>query len=188
MNRHRGRSIRLLAKAIDILFERNLVKNRHIHKLERKLNNNTLDIIVVCRFLKFFNGVICCNFNNIYVNLNICAVSEGLVLAAKAGADPYKVYQAIRGGLAGSAVLDAKAPMICARNFKPGGKISINHKDIKNVLATAHALDVPLPFTAQLFEIQQALKAHGHMDDDHGGYVQYFEELADVIVKGNTEE
>lgn len=126
--------------------------------------------------------------NQIIVNLNICAVSEGLVLAAKAGADPYKVYQAIRGGLAGSAVLDAKAPMICARNFKPGGKISINHKDIKNVLATAHALDVPLPFTAQLFEIQQALKAHGHMDDDHGGYVQYFEELADVIVKGNTEE
>ena len=126
--------------------------------------------------------------NQIIVNLNICAVSEGLVLAAKAGADPYKVYKAIRGGLAGSAVLDAKAPMICARNFKPGGKISINHKDIKNVLATAHDLDVPLPFTAQLFEIQQALKAHGHMNDDHGGYVQYFEELAGVKVKGNTEE
>ncbi len=126
--------------------------------------------------------------NQIIVNLNICAVSEGLVLAAKAGADPYKVYQAIRGGLAGSAVLEAKAPMICARNFKPGGKISINHKDIKNVLATAHDLDVPLPFTAQLFEIQQALKAHGHMNDDHGGYVQYFEELAGIKVKGNTEE
>lgn len=121
--------------------------------------------------------------NQVIVNLNIAAVSEALVLAAKAGVDPMKVYKAIRGGLAGSAVLDAKAPMICARNFEPGGKISINHKDIKNVLDTAHAIDVPMPFTAQLFEIQQALKVGGHMDDDHGGYVQYFEQLAGVEVR-----
>lgn len=123
--------------------------------------------------------------NQVIVNLNICAVSEALVLATKAGADPMKVYQAIRGGLAGSAVLDAKAPMMCARNFKPGGKISINHKDIKNVLATAHEIDVPMPFTAQLFEVQQTLKAHGHMNDDHSGYVQYFEKLAGVEVKSD---
>ena len=83
--------------------------------------------------------------NQIIVNLGIAAVSEALVLAAKAGADPEKVYQAIRGGLAGSAVLEAKAPMMYTRNFKPGGKIAINHKDIKNVMAAAHALDVPLP-------------------------------------------
>lgn len=131
------------------------------------------------------SGSVCKLANQIIVNLNICAVSEALVLATKAGADPMKVYQAIRGGLAGSAVLDAKAPMICARDFKPGGKISINHKDIKNVLATAHEIDVPLPFTAQLFEVQQALKAHGHLDDDHGGYVQYFEALAGVEVKSD---
>lgn len=121
--------------------------------------------------------------NQIIVNLNITAVSEALVLATKAGADPMKVYKAIRGGLAGSAVLDAKAPMMCARNFTPGGKISINHKDIKNVLATAHEIDVPLPFTSQLFEVQQTLKAHGHFNDDHAGYVQYFEALAGVEVK-----
>ena len=121
--------------------------------------------------------------NQVIVNLNIAAVSEALVLAAKCGADPMKVYRAIRGGLAGSAVLDAKAPMMCARNFKPGGKISINHKDIKNVLATAHSVDVPMPFTAQLFEVQQALKVGGHMDDDHSGYVQYFEQLAGVTVQ-----
>ena len=93
------------------------------------------------------------------------------MFAVKAGVDPMKIYQAIRGGLAGSAVLDAKAPMICARNFKPGGKISINHKDIKNVLATAHAVDAPVPLTAQLFEIQQALKVGGHMEEDHAAYV-----------------
>ena len=125
--------------------------------------------------------------NQIIVNLNIIAVSEALVLAEKAGTDPMKVYKAIRGGLAGSAVLDAKAPMICRRDFKPGGKISINHKDIKNVLATAHSIDVPVPFTAQLFEVQQALKAAGHMDDDHCGYVQYFEKLAGVEVKSDEE-
>ncbi len=125
--------------------------------------------------------------NQIIVNLNIAAVSEALVLAAKAGVDPMRVYKAIRGGLAGSAVLDAKAPMMCRRDFRPGGKISINHKDIKNVLATAHDIDVPLPLTATLFEIQQTLKAHGHMDDDHGGYVQYFEALAGVTVQSDEE-
>lgn len=121
--------------------------------------------------------------NQIIVNLNIAAVSEALVLAAKAGADPQLVYEAIRGGLAGSAVLDAKAPMMISRNFRPGGKISINHKDIKNVLATAHEIDVPLPFTAQLYEVMQALKVGGHMGDDHSGIVQYFEQLAGVTVQ-----
>lgn len=124
--------------------------------------------------------------NQIIVNLNIAAVSEALVLATKAGADPMKVYRAIRGGLAGSTVLDNKAPMMCARNFKPGGTIRVNHKDIKNALATAHDIDVPLPLTAQLFEIQQALKVSGHMDDDHSGYVQYFEQLAGIVVKSDN--
>lgn len=121
--------------------------------------------------------------NQIIVNNTIAVVSEAFVLAVKAGADPQKVYQAIRGGLAGSAVLDAKIPMIIERNFKPGGPIRINHKDIKNVVNTAHAIDVPIPYTAQLFEILQSMKVHGHMDDDHGGIVQYFEKLADVEVK-----
>lgn len=126
--------------------------------------------------------------NQIIVNLGIATVSEALVLATKAGADPMKVYKAIRGGLAGSAVLDAKAPMMCARNFVPGGKISINHKDIKNVINTAHDLDVPLPLTAELFEIMQALKVGGHMNDDHAGIVQYFEQLAGVTVRSDITE
>ncbi|SHJ41670.1 2-hydroxy-3-oxopropionate reductase [Hespellia stercorisuis] len=121
--------------------------------------------------------------NQIIVNNTIAVVSEAFVLAVKAGADPARVYEAIRGGLAGSAVLDAKIPMIMERNFTPGGKISINHKDIKNVVNTAHEIDVPIPFTAQLFEIMQALKVGGHMDEDHGGIVQYFEQLAGVTVE-----
>lgn len=125
--------------------------------------------------------------NQVIVNNTIAVVSEAFVLATKAGADPEKVYHAIRGGLAGSAVLDAKIPMIIERNFKPGGPIRINHKDIKNVVNTAHSIDVPIPYTAQLYEILQTLKIHGHMSDDHGGIVQYFEKLADVEVK-KTEE
>ena len=126
--------------------------------------------------------------NQVIVNNTIAVVSEAFVLAAKAGADPQKVYEAIRGGLAGSAVLDAKIPMIVERNFKPGGPIRINHKDIKNVVNTAHSIDVPIPYTAQLYEILQSLKVHGHMEDDHGGIVQYFEKLADVEVKKFDQE
>lgn len=121
--------------------------------------------------------------NQVIVNLNIAAVAEALVLAAKAGVDPMNVYKAIRNGLAGSTVLNDKAPMMCARNFTPGGTITVNHKDIKNVLATAHDIDVPMPLTAQLFEIQQALKVGGHMGEDHSAYVKYFEQLAGVTVK-----
>lgn len=123
--------------------------------------------------------------NQIIVNLNIAAVCEALVLASKAGVDPMRVYSAIRGGLAGSAVLDAKAPMICRRNFKPGGKISINHKDIKNVLASAHEVDVPLPLTALLFEVQQSAKVAGLFDEDHCAYVKFFETLADTVVRSD---
>ena len=116
--------------------------------------------------------------NQIIVNLNIAVLGEGLVFAQRAGADPELVFQAIRGGLAGSAVMEAKTPMILARNFTPGGKLSINHKDIKNVLETAHGLDIPIPFTAQLFEVMQNLKIRGLLDEDHAAIVKYFEELA----------
>lgn len=121
--------------------------------------------------------------NQIMVNLNIAAVSEALVLATKAGADPQKVYEAVRGGLAGSTVLDAKAPMMISRNFKPGGTLAINLKDITNVMATADALSVPLVLTAQLKEIMHSLKATGHIMDDHSGIVQYYEKIADVTVQ-----
>lgn len=121
--------------------------------------------------------------NQVIVNLTIAAVSEGFVLAAKAGADPEKVYKAIRGGLAGSAVLDAKIPMIMNRDFKPGGKISINLKDIKNVMGTAHDLDVPMPMTSQLLEAMQSLKVSGNLDDDHAGIAKYFERLAGVEIQ-----
>lgn len=120
--------------------------------------------------------------NQVIVNLNIAVVSEAFVFAQKAGVDVKKVYEAIRGGLAGSVVLDSKIPMIMERNFKPGGKISINHKDITNVMDAAHNIGVPMPMTCQLMEIFQILKGKGYMGEDHCGIVHYFEELADVQI------
>ena len=93
------------------------------------------------------------------------------------------LLNAIRGGLAGSTVLDAKIPKILAGDFAPGGTIKVNRKDINNVLSTAHACECPMPFSSQLFEIMQYLSAHGHLMDDHGGIVQYFEDLAGVQVR-----
>ena len=104
-------------------------------------------------------------------------------IAAKAGIDIDKMYQAIRGGLAGSAVLDAKVPLILERNFVAGGRIDINLKDITNVMETAHGIDVPLPLCSQLLEIMHALKVDGKAGDDHGGIVQYYEKLAKVEVR-----
>lgn len=116
------------------------------------------------------------------MNLNIAAMSEALVFAAKAGIDVEKMYQAIRSGLAGSAVLDAKVPLILDRNFVAGGRIDINLKDMTNVMETAHDIGVPLPLSSQLLEIFHALKIDGKAADDHGGIVQYFEKLAGVEV------
>jgi len=121
--------------------------------------------------------------NQIIVALNIAAMSEALVLATKAGVDPEKVYQAIRGGLAGSTVLDAKAPMVLARNFKPGFRIELHIKDLQNALDTAHGIGVPIPLTSQVMEILQALKVDGKEKDDHSSIVQYYEKLAQIEVK-----
>lgn len=126
--------------------------------------------------------------NQIIVNVNIAAMSEGLVLASKAGIDVEKMYQAIRGGLAGSAVLDAKVPKILDRDFVAGGRIDINMKDLTNVMETAHALDTPLPLSSQVLEMFHAMKADGKAADDHGGLVQYYEKLAHTEVKHKEEQ
>ncbi len=121
--------------------------------------------------------------NQIIVALNIAAMSEAMVLATKAGVDPEKVYQAIRGGLAGSTVLDAKAPMVMERNFKPGFRIELHIKDLMNAMDTAHELSVPVFLTSQVMEIMHALKAEGKEKEDHCGIVQFYEKLAGVEVK-----
>ncbi len=120
--------------------------------------------------------------NQVIVALNIAAMSEALVLATKAGVDPDLVYQAIRGGLAGSTVLDAKAPMVMDRNFKPGFRIDLHIKDLANALDTSHEIGAQLPLTAAVMEIMQALRADGHGQSDHSAIARYYENLAKVEV------
>ena len=121
--------------------------------------------------------------NQIMVALHLASMSEAMVFAEKAGVDPEKVFLAIRGGLAGSAVLDAKMPLVLDRNFTPGGPIRMHNKDLINVRDTALEIDAPIPLTAQVMEMMKALKADGKAEHDHGGLIQYHEKLAGVTVK-----
>lgn len=121
--------------------------------------------------------------NQIIVAINIAAMSEALVLAQKAGVEPELVYQAIRGGLAGSTVLDAKAPLVMDRKFDPGFRINLHVKDLGNVLETSHQIGVPLPLTAAVMEMMQALKVDGSGDEDHCSLVKHYEKLSNVQVK-----
>lgn len=121
--------------------------------------------------------------NQVIVALNIAAMSEALVLATKAGVEPELVYQAIRGGLAGSTVLDAKAPLVMDRKFNPGFRINLHIKDLQNVLDTSHEVGAPLPLTAAVMEMLQALKVDGMGDNDHGALVRYYEKMAKAEVK-----
>ena len=109
------------------------------------------------------------------------------ILATKAGVDPELVYQAIRGGLAGRTVLDAKSNMVMDRNFKPGFRIDLHIKDLGNVLDTAHGVGAPLPLTAAVIEMMQAIKLDGCGTEDHSSLVKYYEKLANaqVVRKGN---
>jgi 2-hydroxy-3-oxopropionate reductase len=121
--------------------------------------------------------------NQIVVALNIAALGEALTLAMKSGVDPDLVYQAIRGGLAGSTVMDAKAPMMMDRNFKPGFRISLHIKDLQNALSAGQNTGTPLPLTAFAMEMMQAIKNDGHLEDDHSALVFFHEKLANTEVK-----
>ncbi|MDD7387905.1 MAG: 2-hydroxy-3-oxopropionate reductase [Candidatus Faecousia sp.] len=115
--------------------------------------------------------------NQIIVACNIQALSEALMLAKKAGVDPELVFQAIRGGLAGSTVMEAKAPMMIGGNDKPGFKIDLHIKDLNNALDCAHSVGAPVPMTAQVQEILQWLHNHEGGQKDHSAIVQYYEYL-----------
>ncbi|MFA9438342.1 2-hydroxy-3-oxopropionate reductase [Uliginosibacterium sp. sgz301328] len=120
--------------------------------------------------------------NQVIVALNIAAVSEAMILATKAGVEPDLVYQAIRGGLAGSTVLDAKAPLMMDRRFAPGFRIELHIKDLANALETSHEVGSSLPLTAAVMEMMQALRTDGCGGEDHSSLVKYYEKLAKAEV------
>lgn len=116
--------------------------------------------------------------NQIIVAVNIAAVAEALTLAKKAGVDPQLVFEAIKGGLAGSTVMNAKAPMMMESNFKPGFKIDLHIKDLANALDTGHDVGSPLPLTAGIMEMMQTLRADGFGQDDHSALAKYYAKVS----------
>ncbi len=118
--------------------------------------------------------------NQTIVGVNIAACAEAFTLAQKAGVDPEAVYQAIRGGLAGSTVMDAKVPMMLERNFAPGFRINLHIKDLGNVLDTGHGVNAPLPLTSLVREMMSVLDGDGHAAEDHSSLVRVYEKLANI--------
>ncbi len=121
--------------------------------------------------------------NQVVVALNIAAMSEALVFGTKAGVDPELIYQAIRGGLAGSAVLEAKALRVMQGNFEAGFRIDLHIKDLANALDTARQIGVPLFLTAQVMEIMKSLKAGGKGQKDHSAILNFYENLTGIEVR-----
>jgi 2-hydroxy-3-oxopropionate reductase len=121
--------------------------------------------------------------NQIIVALNIAAMSEAYILGTKAGVDPEAIFNAIKGGLAGSTVLNAKTPMVLDGNFKPGFRIELHIKDLANALETGHEVGAPLPLTSQVMEMMQALKVEGKERNDHSGLIEFYEKLAKIEVR-----
>jgi len=116
--------------------------------------------------------------NQVVVACNIAAVAEALTLAKKAGVDPKRVFEAIKGGLAGSTVMNAKAPMMLEGNFNPGFKIDLHIKDLNNALDTGHGVGSPMPLTAQVMEMMQTLRADGCGQNDHSGLAKYYAKVS----------
>jgi 2-hydroxy-3-oxopropionate reductase len=121
--------------------------------------------------------------NQIMVACNIAAMGEALVLCAKAGLNPEVVFNAVKAGLAGSNVLNAKAPMVYSRNFKAGFRIRLHEKDLRNALLTAESLKVSLPLTSLVQQMLISLMNNGKGELDHSAIVQFIEEMARIEVK-----
>lgn len=126
------------------------------------------------------SGNTCKLTNQVIVAVNIAALAEGLMLAEKAGADTQLVFEAIKGGLAGSNVMNAKAPMMLADNYKPGFKIDLHIKDLTNAMNAGALFDAPLPLTEQMLEIMKKLSAGGDGSSDHSAVAKYYESLGGV--------
>ena len=116
--------------------------------------------------------------NQIVVALTIAAISEALVLGSKAGAAPEKVLEALSGGLAGSNVMEAKKEKFLSHDFDPGFKVELHHKDLGIALAAGREYGVPLPITALVDQMLEALVAKGLGGKDHSAMLALIEDLA----------
>lgn len=130
------------------------------------------------------DGQTCKVANQIVVALTIEAVGEALLLAAKAGADPSKVREALLGGFAQSRILDLHGERMISRSFEPGFRIRLHQKDLNLALQTARELGLSLPNTATAQELFNAVGAQQGADLDHSAMVLALEKLANYKVSG----
>jgi len=120
--------------------------------------------------------------NQIIVALNIEAVSEALLFAAKAGADPAKVRQALMGGFAASRILEVHGERMINRTFNPGFRIELHQKDLNLALQSARAMGMSLPNTATAQELFNSCAAHGGKAWDHSAMVRALEKMANFEI------
>ena len=116
--------------------------------------------------------------NQTIVAVNIAALAEALQMGQMCGVEPEKIYQAIKGGLAGSAVMNAKAPMMMDQNFKPGFRIDLHIKDLSNVVDAAKAVDAPIPLTQAVLEMMKILHHDADGSCDHSALLKYYQKLS----------
>jgi len=121
--------------------------------------------------------------NQVIVAINIAAVAEGLLLGKKAGVDPERIFEAIKGGLAGSQCLTDKAPRMFQGKYEAGFRIKLHTKDLNNVLETSRELHTAMPLSAQVMEMMQVLMADGHSEIDHSGLALFYEKLNGISLK-----
>jgi len=120
--------------------------------------------------------------NQVVVALNYAAVSEALVLGAKAGVEPEKIVEVLSGGLAASRVLEMRGPTMIEHQFTPGFRVNLHRKDLGIALATGKEHAVPLPVTALVSQFFDMLAAEGHGDLDHSSLLSLFEKFAQHTV------
>ncbi len=121
--------------------------------------------------------------NQVIVAINIAAVAEGLMLGKKAGVDPEKIFNAIKGGLAGSQCLVDKAPRMLEARYDPGFKMKLHVKDLTNALETSRELHVAMPLASNIMEMMQSLIAEGKTEEDHGGLALFYEKINGLSLK-----
>ena len=120
--------------------------------------------------------------NQTIVAVNIAVLAEALQMGQMCGVEPQKIFEAIKGGLAGSTVMNAKAPMMMDQNFKPGFRIDLHIKDLNNVVDAAKAVDAPIPLTQSVLEMMKILHKDGDGVCDHSALLKYYQKLTGEVL------
>lgn len=120
--------------------------------------------------------------NQTIVAVNIAALAEAMQMGQMCGVEPQKIFEAIRGGLAGSTVMNAKAPMMMDQNFQPGFRIDLHIKDLNNVVDAAKAVDAPIPLTQSVLEMMKVLHLQGDGSCDHSALLKYYQKLTGEVL------